>query len=126
MPPGVYVALPSVLTTASDTCALSASLSVAELLPGFGSVTPAGAATIAVFSSVPVAVGESVAVSVNVAVPPSGRFTEALMLPLPEAGQVPPPAPTQVHVAPVSVAGRVSLTVAAVTALGPAFDATMV
>ena len=64
MPPGAYVALPSVLTTASETCALRASLSVAELLPGLGSVTPAGTVTVAVFRSVPVAVAESVAVSV--------------------------------------------------------------
>ena len=48
------------------------------------------------------------------------------MLPLPDAGQVPPPAPTHVHVAPVSAAGSVSATVAPVTALGPAFDATIV
>ncbi len=89
-------------------------------------MTPAGAAIVAVLLSVPVADADSVAVSVNVAVPPTGRFTEALMLPLPEAGQVPPPAPTQVHVAPVSATGSVSATVAPVTALGPALDATIV
>ena len=48
------------------------------------------------------------------------------MLPEPEAVHVPPPAPTHVHVAPVSDAGSVSVTVAPVTALGPAFDATIV
>jgi hypothetical protein len=36
------------------------SVSVAELLPGVGSVTPAGAVTVAVFESVPVAVGATV------------------------------------------------------------------
>ena len=48
------------------------------------------------------------------------------MLPLPEAVQLPPPAATHVHVTPVSVAGKVSATVAPVTAEGPALEATMV
>src|SRR5882672_2041775 len=48
------------------------------------------------------------------------------MLPEPLAVQVPPPAPTQVQLTPVIVAGSVSVTVAPVTALGPAFDATIV
>src|SRR5438067_27167 len=47
------------------------------------------------------------------------------MLPEPEAMQLPPPAPMQVQVQ-VSEAGKVSATVAPVTALGPALDATMV
>ena len=102
------------------------SVSVAELLPGFGSVTPAGAATVAVLTSVPVAEADNVAVSVKVAVAPTGRLTAALMFPEPDAGHVPPPAPTHVHVAPVSAAGNVSATVAPVTALGPLFDATIV
>jgi len=46
----------------------------------------------------------------------------SLMLPEPEAVQVPPPAPTHAQ-AQVSEAGRVSATVAA---LGPAFDAVIV
>ena len=48
------------------------------------------------------------------------------MLPLPAAVHVPPPAATQVQVTPVSVAGKVSATVAPVTADGPTFEATMV
>ena len=48
------------------------------------------------------------------------------MLPLPDAGQLPPPAPTHVHVGAVSAAGTVSATVAPVTALGPALLATIV
>ena len=40
------------------------SVSVAELLPGFGSVTPPGAATVAVFDTVPVAAALIVAVAV--------------------------------------------------------------
>ncbi len=51
--------------------------------------------------------------------PPTGRLTVSLMLPEPDAVQVPPPAPTQVQVAPVSAAGKVSATVAPVAALGP-------
>jgi len=43
---------------ARSALALSASLSVAELLPGVGSVTPAGAATVAVLLSDPVAAAE--------------------------------------------------------------------
>src|SRR3954469_18521777 len=57
--------------------------------------------------------------------PPLGRFTVPLMLPLPAAVQVPPPAPTQVHVQ-VSDAGKVSATVAPGALLGPALDDVMV
>ena len=110
----------------SKTCAASVSVSVAVLLAGVGSVTPAGTVTVAVLASVPVAAARQAADSVKVTVAPTGRLTNALMLPAPDAGQVPPPAPTQVHVAPVSTPGSVSATVAPVTALGPAFDATIV
>ncbi len=47
------------------------------------------------------------------------------MLPEPAAVQVPPPAPTHVHVQ-VSDAGNVSATVAPVALLGPAFEAVIV
>src|SRR3954465_1175718 len=103
----------------------SVSLSVAELLPGVGSVTPAGAVTVAVFESVPVAAAETEQLAVNVTLPPLGRLTLPLMLPEPDAVQVPPPAPTQVQVQ-VSEAGKVSATVAAVALLGPALEAVMV
>ena len=46
------------------------------------------------------------------------RLHRAHQHPLPDAVQVPPPAPTQVHVQ-VSEAGNVSATVAPVTASGP-------
>jgi hypothetical protein len=55
LPPGVADVTPSVFVTARSACALSVSVSVAELLPGVGSVTPAGALTVAVFDRVPVA-----------------------------------------------------------------------
>ncbi len=48
------------------------------------------------------------------------------MLPEPEAVQLPPPAAAQVQVTLVSVAGKLSATVAPVTAEGPTFVATMV
>jgi len=51
-------------TTAPCGAALMVSVSVAELLPGVGSVTPAGAATVAVLLSVPVALAEMVQLAV--------------------------------------------------------------
>src|SRR5436305_949342 len=56
--PGVAVVTPSVLVIDRSACAPSASLSVAELLPGVGSVAPAGAVTVAVLLSEPVAAAE--------------------------------------------------------------------
>ena len=101
-------------------------MSVAELLPGVGSVTPAGAAIVAVLTRLPVADALIVPVTVNVTEPPTGRLTVALMLPLPLAGQVAPPVAVQVQVTPVRAAGIVSVTVAAVTADGPVLVATIV
>src|SRR4029077_1068939 len=98
---------------ARSALAPSVSLSVAELLPGVGSVTPAGAVTVAVLLSVPVAAAEMGQLAGEGSLPPLGRLTVLLMLPEPEAVQVPPPAPTQVHVQ-VSEAGKVSATVAPV------------
>ena len=66
------------------------------------------------------------AVTVNVADPPLKRFTAAAMLPAPLAGQLEPAVAEQVQVAAVSCGGNTSLTVAPVTALGPAFDAMIV
>jgi hypothetical protein len=105
---------------------VNVSVSVAELLPGVGSVTEAGAATVAVLDRLPVAVVAIVAVSVKVAVPPGASVTEALMLPLPDAGHVDPADAAQVHVAPDNVAGKVSVTVAAVALEGPLLVATIV
>src|SRR3989442_135031 len=103
------------------------SVSVAELLPGVGSVAPPGAVTVAVFAREPVAIAATVALTVNVAIPPTGRLTVVPMSPLPEAEPHEPPAePPQVQLTPVRVAGMVSVTVAPVTELGPAFEATLV
>ena len=69
---------------------------------------------------------EAVPVAVNVAVPPLSRFTLAAMFPEPLAGQLDPTDAAQVHVTLLSCAGKLSVTVAAVTALGPALLATIV
>ena len=124
--PGTSEAAPSVLVTDRSARGVSESVSVAVLLAPFGSLLPTGAATVAVFTSEPVAAGATVPVTVNVTVPATRRLTEALMLPLPEAGQVEPAVAVHVHVTPVSVAGSVSVTVAPVITDGPAFDATIV
>jgi hypothetical protein len=106
--------------------AVSVSVSVAELLPGTGSVTPPAAATVAVFDSEPVELAEIVPVAVNVTEPPAGRLTVWLMLPEPAPGQVPPPAPTHVQLTPVIAAGKVSATVDPGASLGPEFEAVIV
>src|SRR5919198_556637 len=51
--PGVTELTPSVLVIARSAAGLNVSLSVAELLPGIGSVTPPGAVTVAVLDKVP-------------------------------------------------------------------------
>jgi hypothetical protein len=100
--------------------------SVAELLAGVGSETVPGNVMLAVLLIVPVAEAMTVAEIVNVAEPPGARLTEADTLPLPDAGHDDPALAEQVHVAPLSVAGSVSLTVAPVTVDGPGLDATTV
>ena len=62
--PGTTVVTPSVFVIVRSAEGESVSVSVAELLPGVGSVTPTGTETVAVLTSVPVAVGETVAVTV--------------------------------------------------------------
>src|SRR5258707_1034840 len=74
------------------------SVSVAELLPGVGSVTPPGADTVPVLLKLPVAAAEIVQLEVYVTLPPAGRLMVSLRLPDPDAVHVPPPAPTHVHV----------------------------
>ena len=64
LPPAVAVVTPSVLVIDRSADAASVSLSVALLLPGVGSVTPASAATVAVLDSVPVAAAEMVQLAV--------------------------------------------------------------
>ena len=105
---------------------VSASVSVAVLFAPDGSLLPTGAVMVAVLTNEPVAVEEIVALTVNVAVPATPRLTLALMLPLPDAGQLDPADAAHVHVTPVSVAGTVSATVAPLITEGPGLDATIV
>src|SRR3954470_22650026 len=100
--------------------------SVALLLPGFGSVTPPGADTVAVLARVPVAARLTVALAVYVTDPPAGRLAVSLMLPAPAAVQVPPPAPTHVQVTPVRSAGKESAIAEPAALLGPALLAVIV
>jgi hypothetical protein len=97
--------------------------SVAELLAGVGSVTVLGKVMLAVLLIVPVAEAMTVAEMENVAEPPGARVTEAEMSPLPDAGHDDPALAEHVHVAPLSAAGIVSLTVAPVTVDGPGLEA---
>ncbi len=89
--PGMAVAELSVFTIARSPVGFRVLLSVEVLLPGVGSVQPAGGVTVAVLVSVPVAEASMRAVTVKVAVPPESRFTSTLeMLPLPLAVPVEP------------------------------------
>ena len=80
-PPGTAVVTPSVFVIPRFACGVNVSVSVAELLAPFGSVVPPGAATVAVFTRVPVADAEIVADTVNVmlnAQTDLQRFSQAL------------------------------------------------
>ena len=112
---------PSVLVIDRSAIGPSVLVSVAVLFVVFGSVAPAGAATVAVLTREPEPVGEIDATSVNVTLPPTGTVTTALIDPDPEAGHVAPELGVQVQVAPVNKAGRVSVTVAPAAVDGPAF-----
>lgn len=59
---------------------VSVSVSLAELLPVFGSDADAGAVTVAVLVSVPVAVLATVVLTVKVAVPDASKLTVVLIL----------------------------------------------
>src|SRR6185369_14810895 len=101
------------------------SLSVELSLPETGSTVPGGGVTVAVFDSEPVADADSVPVTMNVAVPPTGKLTSALMSPVPDDGQDPPVDALQVHVTLVSDDGMLSTTAALDTAEGPRLVTTM-
>ena len=62
--PATSVDEPSVFVTETSAEPVSVSVSVAESLPGVGSVVPEGTATVTVFANVPVALGEMFAVRV--------------------------------------------------------------
>src|SRR5262249_29623249 len=101
-----------------------ASVSVEMLLPGTGSVVPAGTLTVAVFTRLVDAVGDAVPVTVKTtALPaPAAMFTVADRLlpePVPPVVALAVPVVLDVQVTPVNVAGIESATVAPVTLLSP-------
>src|SRR5262245_55824129 len=95
------------------------SVSVALLLPEVGSVTPAGAVTLAVLSRVPVAEGSIWTVKVKVTLALTGRSTVVDRSLVPLAGPVTLPPPllsVAIQEAEVTPTGRGSDTLAPVTA----------
>lgn len=117
-----------VLVIVKSATGVSVSVSVAELFAGFGSVVPLGTATLTVLDTVPVAALETVTTNVKVAVPPTARLIAVLFIftwPL-GALQLDPADAVQVHEPMINALGRMSVTVAPVTALGPALVTTIV
>src|SRR6187399_1436962 len=100
---------------------------VAVLLVVSPSTAPAGGVTVAVLTSRPVAFAAIWPVTVNVARSPASSVTVVARLPVPEgAAQLDPASATQVHAGATSATGKRSLTLAAVTGLGPRLVTTMV
>jgi hypothetical protein len=119
--PAEAVLRPSVFVIDKSAARMIVSVSVALLFARLGSVIPARGITVAVFDSVPEALMSSVPVAVKVAVPPTSRFAVWLMFPEPlAAAQLDPADAVHVHVTPVRLAGKLSVTVAPVTTDGPA------
>src|SRR4029078_13004990 len=84
------------------------------------SSTPAGGATVAVLTRVPVAAASIAAVSVYATDAPDGRSAVVAIPPAPDpAAHAPPLLPTHVQVALVSAPGRASVIAAPVTVDGP-------
>src|SRR5262245_56737645 len=98
------------------------SVSVAVLLVGVGSVTPAGGVTVTVLVRVPVAERAMWTVNVKVTVALTSGSTVVARLPTPLVGPVTTPPPllaVATQLAAVTPAGRGSDTLAPITALGP-------
>ena len=124
--PATTEVVPLVFVTARSTRGVRASVSVSVLLSGVGSLAPPGAAMVAVFVKEVRALGEISAVIVNVTEPEGASVTDSSMPPEPEVVQVEPTVAAHVQVAPVSAAGRVSVTVAPTMRDGPLLVATIV
>src|SRR5262249_4253369 len=107
------------------------SVSVALLLPRFGSVVPAAAATVAVFVRKPLAGDATVPLTAKAPELPTppGMLPRALRLlpePLPPLDTVAVPVGLEVHVTLVRAVGMVSSTLAPTALLGPLLVAVMV
>src|SRR5262245_14606399 len=105
-----------------------ASASLAALLAGLASATPAGGVTVAVLTRVPVTDGLIWFVKLKVTLALTGRSTVVASAPMPLLGpETLPPLvlPVTVQVAAVTPAGNASATLGPVTALGPVLLTTM-
>jgi hypothetical protein len=120
--PGMMLAGPVFVISRSAT---GVSVLLSPLFALLGSDVPTGGVTVAVLTRLPVALAITVPVAVKVIVPPLATLTVALMSPVPEAGQLEPALALQVHVTPVIVAGKLSITFAPFASLGPAFETTI-
>src|SRR6266540_3573315 len=102
-----------------------ASVSVAALLPGLVSVSPAGA-TVAVLVSEPMADGLIWATAVKMAKPSGSRVTGVKMLPKPVGtATLDPGEAMAVQLTAVMAAGNRSITVEFTAVLGPSLVTTM-
>src|SRR4029079_6854745 len=119
------VVRPSVLVIDRSAVGVIDVVSVARLFAVLPSCTPVGASIAALFVTAP-AVAATVAVTVNVAVLPRPRSTVVSTSPLPDAVHAALAPARHVHEAAVNPAGKSSETGAALTADGPALEATMV
>ena len=111
--PGTSVSEESVLLIDRSALGVSVSVSVAELFDPSVSVTPTAGVIVAVLTIEPTAFAATVALIVNVAVPPTARSTVAFTLPVPlVASQFDPADAAQLQVALVSALGSASPTTA--------------
>src|SRR4249919_1531887 len=124
--PATALAGPLLVTWTSAEGA-SVTVLVAVLLVVSPSRAPAGAATVDVLTSRPVAFPAIRPVTVNVARSPASSVTVVARLPVPEAAaQLDPGSAAQVQAGATSATGNRSLTLAPVTGLGPVLVTTMV
>ena len=119
------------LTSATSALALEVSVSVAVLLPGFGSVVPAGGVTVAVFVRSPVSellgrAGHREDDGVARSGGDVDRRAEAVARAGGAAVTDALPVVVDVHVTPVRPAGIMSATVAPMTSEGPLLVTVMV
>ena len=79
-------------------------------------------------TSVPVALAGTLAVTVKVAVPPTGSDTRPLIAPLPllGVGQLAPALAAQLQLEKLALVGSASVTLAPITGMGPLLPATTV
>jgi hypothetical protein len=125
--PATTSSTPSVFVIERPAVGLSVSESVALLSLASGSVIPLGAATVTVFTSVPVALGPMFATKVKVTVPPGCTVTVVSMSPVPEEATTLEPADASaVQAEEVTSAGMASCTAAPRAVEGPSFPTTIV